>query len=233
MRNLLRPLEDLLHLFYPRLCLACGKNVPSYEEDICVSCKATLPETNFHLQKENPFTDRFWGRFEFETGAALYHFTKASRVQHLMHNLKYKEKKEVGITLGRRYGHSLNRSPHFMDVEVIVPVPLHPKKQYKRGYNQSEQFAIGLSEAMGIPYLKNGLVRLVDSESQTKKSRVERLANLEGVFALGKSKLLSGKHILLVDDVLTTGATLESCAQQLLKMPDTKISMATVAIAVF
>lgn len=233
MRNLIRPLQDLLHLFYPHLCLACERNSPPYQEDICVSCKATLPETNFHLKRENEFTDRFWGRMDLNTGAALYHFTKSSRVQHLLHNLKYKGKKQVGLKLGDWYGHSLKRSPFFMDVEVIVPVPLHPRKQYKRGYNQSELFAQGLSQSMDIPYLKNGLIRLVDSESQTKKSRVERLANLEGVFSLGKGKLLKGKHILLVDDVLTTGATLESCAIELNKIPGTKISMATIAISMF
>lgn len=233
MRNLLQPLEDLLHLFYPHLCLACGKNAPSYQEDICVPCKATLPETDFHLTKENEFTNRFWGRFELHTGAALYHFAKSSRVQSLMHNFKYKGKKQIGVSIGRRYGHSLKRSPHFMEVEAIVPVPLHPRKKYRRGFNQSEMFGMGLSESMGIPCFGNGLVRLVDSESQTRKSRVERLANLEGVFSLGKAKFLQGKHILLVDDVLTTGATLEACAVELLKLPGTKVSLATMAIAVY
>lgn len=232
MRNLLRPFEDLLHLFYPHLCLACGQNAPPYREDICTPCKATLPETHFHLEKENPFTDRFWGRVEIQSGAALYHFAKSSRVQQLLHNLKYNGKKQVGITLGRRYGHSLKRSKHFMDVEVIVPVPLHPRKEYMRGFNQSEMIAIGLSEAMNIPYLKNGLVRLKHSESQTKKSRLGRLENMEGVFAAGKPKRLKGRHILLVDDVLTTGSTLEACAIELLKVPGTKVSMATLAIAV-
>jgi ComF family protein len=211
--------------------LACRKNAPPYGEDICTPCKVTLPETNFHLEKENEFTNRFWGRVELESGAALYHFTKSSRVQELLHNLKYKGKKQVGISLGRRYGYALSHSPLFMEAEIIVPVPLHPKKQYLRGYNQSEMFAQGLSESMSIPYLKNGLIRLVHSQSQTKKSRLGRLENLEGVFALGKAKMLAGRHILLVDDVLTTGSTLEACALELLKIPGAKVSMATIAMA--
>lgn len=232
MRNLLRPFEDLLGLFYPHLCLACGKNAPPYRQDICTPCKATLPETNFHLEKENPFTERFWGRVDLHAGAALYLFTKRGRVQHLIHNLKYKGKREVGITLGRRYGYYLRRSPYFIESEIIVPVPLHPRKERMRGFNQSEMFAKGLSESMGIPYLKNGLKRTAHTASQTKKSRLDRLENMEGTFAVGKEKALQGKHILLVDDVLTTGSTLEACAAELLKVPGATVSMATIAIAV-
>lgn len=231
MRNLLRPLEDLLSLVYPHLCLACQYNAPPYGEHLCTSCRATLPEANFHESKENPFTERFWGRVRLETGAALYLFTKESRVQNLLHQLKYNGKKEIGLILGRQFGASLKRSPFFSGIEAIVPVPLHPKKLLIRGYNQSEYFANGLSESMNVPVLKNGLRRVVHAESQTKKSREERLNNIKDAFVVNTPKALEGKQVLLVDDVLTTGATLETCANEILKLQGTSVSMATIAMA--
>jgi ComF family protein len=191
-----------------------------------------MPETNFHFDRNNPFTERFWGRVEIQSAAALYFFTKGSRVQNLLHHLKYDGKREIGAVLGRQFGLQLKRSPLFGKVELIVPVPLHPRKQRIRGYNQSEMFAQGLSESMGIPYVKNGLKRVVHSESQTKKSKEERMVKIKEVFVVHQSNMLQGKHILLVDDVMTTGATLEVCANQLLSLPQTKVSMATIAIAV-
>lgn len=232
MRKLLRPFEDLLCLIFPHLCLACEKNSPPYGEQICTPCKASLPEANFHFDKENLFTERFWGRLELESAAALYLFTKQSRVQHIIHHLKYEGKKDVGVILGRKFGADLKRSPLFSEVDLIVPVPLHFRKQRLRGYNQSEMFGIGLSESMGIPCVSNGLKRIVHSESQTKKSKEERLVKIKDVFEVNKPKVLAGKHILLVDDVMTTGATLEVCANKILQLPGTKISIATIAVAV-
>lgn len=153
-------------------------------------------------------------------------------MQRLMHNLKYNGKKEIGIALGKQFGHQLRRSPLFANVECIVPVPLHPIKLRTRGYNQSEMFARGLSDSMRLPCLPNGLRREVHAESQTKKSREERVTKLQETFRVNLPDAMSGKHILLVDDVLTTGATLEVCAAQLLALPGTQVSMATIAIAV-
>lgn len=231
MRNLLRPFEDFLCLLFPHLCLACERNSPPYDEHICTSCKATLPETDFHLRKDNPFTEKFWGRVNLEAGTAMYLFTKESRVQNLIHNLKYRRKENVGTILGRRLGTTLRQSPLFADVDVIVPVPLHIRKLRIRGYNQSEVFGEGVSETFGRPCVGNGMKRVVHSESQTKQSRESRLHNVGEVFEVAKPKSLEGKHILLVDDVLTTGATLETCANKLLEIPGTKVSMATIAIA--
>ncbi len=231
MKTLLQPINDLLYLLYPHLCLACGKNAPPHNKDICTECEATLPLSHFHKEKENPFTEKFWGRVDLQTGTSMYLFTKQSRVAHLIHNFKYKGKKEIGISLGRRYGYTLKRESHFEGIDCIVPVPLHWRKQRMRGFNQSEMFGNGLSESLGVPCIKNGLERLNFTDSQTKKSRLERLKNIDGVFSVKKPKLLEGKHILLVDDVLTTGATLEVCALELLKVKGTKVSMATIATA--
>ncbi|HHM20753.1 MAG TPA: ComF family protein [Bacteroidetes bacterium] len=225
-------INNFTSLFFPHLCLACGIEAPPLGADICTTCEATLPLSHYHQSKENPFTERFWGRLLIHTGAAMYLYARQSRVARLIHNLKYKGRKEVGLLLGERYGHSLKREPHFQEADCIVPVPLHWKKQLIRGFNQSEMFGNGLSESLAIPCIADGLERLAHTSSQTKKSRHERLSNMEGVFAVKKPQHLKGRHILLVDDVLTTGATLEMCANELLRLPDTTISMATIAIAI-
>jgi ComF family protein len=231
MRKLLRPFEDFLVLFFPKLCPACGENLPPSGDDICTSCNVTLPFTNFHLKKDNLFTERFWGRVPIETGSSMFLFNKGSRVQNLLHNLKYNGKKEIGEILGRKFGRSLRMSPHYLGIDVIVPVPLHPEKEFLRGYNQSEMFARGLSESMRVPYLKEALKRVEFTESQTKKNRLSRLENVKDVFQVQKANLLVDKHVLLVDDVMTTGSTLEACANELLKVKGTQVSMVTIALA--
>lgn len=225
--------NDLFALLYPNLCLACNENSPAQGEMICLRCQVNLPHTHFHLEKENAFTERFWGRMPLESGAALYHFVKGGRVQDLLHRLKYEGKREIGIKLGEWYGRKLSESPFFKDIDVIVPVPLHPRKERLRGYNQAAVFAQGIGEAMGKPWLKDGLVRRVFTETQTQKSRAERLENVSEVFAVGNAQQLACKHVLLVDDVMTTGATMEACGMKLLALPGTKLSMATIAIADF
>ena len=226
-------LNDLVSLLYPNLCLACSDHTPARGEIICLRCQHKLPRTNFHLEQENPFTERFWGRISIENGAALYHFIKGGRVQELIHRLKYLGKREIGIRLGQWYGEQLKQSEQFKTIDLIVPVPLHPKKERLRGYNQSALFAMGISEAMGKPWMKNALTRKAFTETQTHKSRTERLENVLEVFAVNDLKGMEGKHILLVDDVMTTGATLEACGMRILEIPGTKLSMATIAIADF
>ena len=223
--------EGFISLFYPRLCLACGKNSPPTKQIICVNCQYYLPKTNFHIEKENNFTDRFWGRFPLYTGAAMYHFIKKGRVQHLIHNLKYNNKPEVGYFIGLKYGEILKEASLYKDVDVIIPVPLHPKRERQRGYNQSEAFARGLAESMEIRYYSKVLVRTIATTSQTKKSRIERLKNVETAFQLIRPEILQGKNVLIVDDVLTTGATLEACALKILEISKVRISLATIGIA--
>lgn len=224
-------LYDLLGLFYPNLCLACEKNLPPGQKILCIRCNYSLPKTNYHLELENGLTERFWGRLPIETGAALFHFVKGGKVQQLIHELKYNHKRDVGIQLGEWYGSMLKEQSSYQDIDLIVPVPLHIKKEHRRGYNQSALFAEGLAKRLGKPWKKDALMRRDASKSQTKKGRMERLENVMHAFQLNKAKSLEGKHILLVDDVLTTGATLEACGQKLLSIANTKLSLATIAIA--
>ena len=222
---------SLFYFFYPKLCLSCNYKTPPIDQWLCLSCKLKLPKTNFHLQKDNAFAERFWGRVKIEAAAGMYYFRKGGRTQNLIHNLKYKNRSQIGVILGNMYGTELNKSPLFQDVEIIVPVPLHWKKLRKRGYNQSSVFAEGLSEVMGIPWVVDGLRRNENSASQTKKSKMSRLENVMSVFEVKNRKRLEGKHILLVDDVLTSGATLEACATKILEIPGTKVSLVTIAVA--
>jgi ComF family protein len=226
-----RFIEDLVGLFFPNLCLACRRHLPPHHSVLCLTCQYRLPKTNFHTYPDNPFAERFWGRAPIEAGAAFYYFTKGGKVQHLIHALKYEGRKEVGIQIGQWYGAQLRESPGFSNAEVIVPVPLHPRRQWERGYNQSDCFAEGLSDAMGIPWTPQAMARRRHTATQTHKSRLDRLHNVGELFAIADPHLLEGRHVLLVDDVMTTGATLEACALKLLELPGVRLSMATIAFA--
>jgi ComF family protein len=190
-----------------------------------------MPKTNFHLDKENLITQLFLGRAPIHSAASYYFFHRGGKVQHLIHQFKYKGQKEIGIFIGNRYGKELLKSPFFNSIESIIPVPIHYKKQKKRGYNQSEIFANGISQSMNIRVDAKTLVKTTKTESQTKKSRSDRWENVQEVFELKKYDHLTNKHILLVDDVITTGATLESCISMLVKIPGIKISIVSVALA--
>ena len=224
-------LDDLVSIFYPLLCLACGEEEVTETDQICIACEMELPRTNFHFNKHNPFTDRFSGRIPLQSGAAFYYFFKGGKTQHLIHQIKYHGKKNIAVSLGRIYGNQLKTSPLFKDIDLILPVPLHAYKLRQRGYNQSAVFAEGLSQAMGIPWKDHILKRVTYTTTQTKKSKLDRAENVEQVFMVAHPKQIEGKHVLIVDDVLTTGATLESCANEVLKVPGTKISLATIAMA--
>lgn len=223
--------RGFLHLAYPQLCVACSADVPAGAACFCLSCRVQLAPAEMHLQQENEFTDRFWGRLRLEGGAAMYYFQRSSPIQRALHQLKYQNQPQVGIKIGRELGRVLLQSPVFQTVEGLVPVPLHARKERLRGYNQSAMLARGMAETMGLPVLAGALVRPFFTSTQTRKKRMERFDNVSDVFALTHPDRLRGKHLLLVDDVLTTGATLETCGQLLLSLPGTRLSMATIAIA--
>lgn len=224
-------ISDLLGLVFPNLCAACGQPLVRGEKVICLVCGYKLPKTDFHLFTDNPISRIFWGRVNLHAATSFLYFNKGGRVQHLIHQLKYKGNKQVGIHLGSLLGDELKQNGLFKEVDVVIPVPLHPKKLHQRGYNQSDQIAIGIADAMGIRYSFNNLVRNTYTESQTKKNRYSRWQNVSGKFTVLMPHKLEGKHLLLVDDVLTTGATLEACAQELTGISGVKISVATLAYA--
>lgn len=202
------------------------------EQTLCVSCLMKLPQTNFHKMRNNMIEKSFWGRIRIERATSFFFFMKGSDFQHLLHALKYKGRSDIGVYLGKRFGNELVTQPDFRNFDRIIPVPLHADKLKKRGYNQSEMIARGLSKAMNIPVDTKTLVRTTFTETQTKKSRIERWENVKSVFSANPAINLNGQHVLLVDDVLTTGATIEGCAQALLdKNPTVKISVATLAYA--
>ena len=223
--------NDLLNLFWPRLCPGCTAAGMAAEALICLQCQAQLPYTGHHYTLENAFTRRFWGRLPIESGAAMLTFSKGGRVQHLLHALKYRGRQDLGVYLGRVYGNMLVRSPWFTEVQLILPVPLHPLRLRERGYNQSACLAQGLSETMGVPWSGQHLLRVQQTTTQTHKSRVGRFDNVSSAFALEKPLPLEGKRVLLVDDVLTTGATLEACGALLRQVPGVRVSLATIAMA--
>jgi len=222
-------INDFISLVYPRICTCCGNSLWKGEEVICTLCEYHLPKTWYHLEHDNPVSRIFWGRVRVESATSYLHFNKGNMVQHLIHHLKYKERKDVGIWLGSHYGAFLKSSPLFRSAEAIIPVPLHRKKQLTRGFNQSEQFGIGLAYSMKIPLEGQLLYRTRISETQTRKSRYKRWENVSGIFEVRNPGKLVGRHLLLVDDVITTGATLEACVQALSSIPDVRISVATIA----
>jgi len=224
-------ISDFVSLIYPRICVCCGNSLWRHEQIICTACSFRLPRTNYHLELENPVSRVFHGRVNIESAAAFLLFNKGNKVQRLIHQLKYKGRKDIGIWLGLEYGQVLRYSPFFTCIDLIIPVPLHKKKLMLRGYNQSDLFAAGLSRAMNIPVENKLLVRTRATATQTRKGRYDRWKNVEEMFAIPDSLPLTDKHILLVDDVITTGATLESCIATLRAVKGVRVSVATIATA--
>lgn len=218
-------ISDFFNLLYPNLCLVCSENINYNENKICISCINNIPKTNYHLQQDNPVEKRFWGKVPIEKVTAYFFFEKGSPYQKLLHLLKYKNNKELGKELGKYAAVDLLENSFFRDVDLIVPVPLHPNKLRKRGYNQSEWIAMGLSEILDIPIETSNTIRTIENPTQTKKSVYDRYLNTENIFDIKDRERYAGKHILLVDDVLTTGSTLESCASCILECIDSKVSI--------
>ena len=222
--------SDFLSLFYPRQCLLCGNQLVGDNKFLCTNCLYDMPKTQFHEKSGNKTAQVFWGRVDLNFAASYLYFYKGSKYRKLIHLLKYKNKPEIGVFLGELYGGELINVEKLKDADFIVPVPLHPKKQRIRGYNQSEEFSKGLSNVLSVP-VANLLRRKVFTETQTKKSREERWNNVKDVFDVTDCDKVEGKHIILTDDVVTTGATLEACILALKRCKDVKISVLTLGIA--
>ena len=233
MNSIIRGFDNVMDFFFPTLCVTCGNRLVTQEKFLCINCWHDLPVTNFHFNTDNKVAQLFWGRVKIENATAFFAYNKGSNYQHLIHFIKYKGFKELGFETGRRYGIALSASPDFNMVDIVVPVPLHPKKQKIRGYNQSEWIANGISESMKKTVSVNNLLRNLHTSTQTRKNRYERWENVENIFMVARPDEFTGKHILLIDDVVTTGSTLESCAFQLLQIENVKVSIATLAFADF
>jgi ComF family protein len=223
--------NDFLALFFPELCGACAKNLFKGEAEICTSCIYKLPLTANHNDPNNKVARQFWGRISFLQAGAYLHFKKGGRVQALLHQIKYRKREQLGVRLGELYGYDLSQSANFIKPDLIIPVPLHPKKLKMRGYNQSEAIAKGLSKVLQVDLSNTHLIRNLHTESQTKKSRFSRYENMQEAFSIHQPEELEGKHILLIDDVITTGSTLEACALCLQEKAEIKLSLAALAYA--
>lgn len=226
-------LSDFIALFYPKYCDVCSRVLIKGENFLCTHCISNLPKTNFHLYNDNPVEMIFAGRVPIFRATVFCSFRKGNSMQTIIHQLKYKGNKEIGIYLGNLFGTSLIENPDFNSVDVIIPIPLHKKKEKKRGYNQSEYIAKGISQAMAKQINTSSLTRIIDTSTQTQKTRYNRWENVSYIFQLNNGQELAGKHILLVDDVITTGSTIEAASQLLITIPNTKISIACLAYAIY
>lgn len=222
--------ESLLHLVFPNICNGCGNDLSGDDSLLCLRCIDAMPETNFELHADNPVEKKFWGRMQISNATAQYYFTRESLMQHLMHQFKYRRNKDLGFQLGRMMGDRLNRAGRFK-IDALIPLPLFGYKEKRRGFNQATILCEGIAENMNVPVLKDVIIRSQHTDTQTKKGRVERWQNMEGKFVLVKPEAICNKHIMLVDDVVTTGATLEACGTELLKATNVKLSVATLCYA--
>ena len=221
--------HDFINLLYPRICHICEAELLKNEELLCTSCLHDLPITSYHLDNENPVKKVFYGRVKINKATALLHFRKKAGVQHLIHDLKYRGHREIGTYLGKWLGTELENTD-WSNIEIIIPVPLHKSRLRQRGYNQVEDFGREIAKFLNAEYMDDVLLKISTTQTQTLKNRLSRWGKIEETLQIKNSEKIKGKHILLVDDLVTTGATLEACAHKLLETPDIKISIATMAI---
>lgn len=222
-------LNDLMNLFFPVLCLSCRRQTTNKAEGICLRCRHELPLAKYTSFDNNPLEKKFFGRIRIEQATALFLFYKNNPIQKLIHELKYRRHEELGALFGEWLGAEMKSSHRFSALNCIVPVPLHPTRQKTRGYNQLTCFGEKLAEQLQIHYIPDLLIKQYNSETQTQKNRIKRISSLQSSFLLKDLKFFEGKHVLLIDDVTTTGATLEICAKELLKTKHLKLSIAIMA----
>lgn len=224
-------LKNIFNLFYPEICLCCNKNLVNSEKHICSYCLVELPYTQHHKNTNNDLIKIFWGRTIIQSAWALFYYRKGGAVQKILQGIKYQDQKDLSRYLGRCFATLLIDVVKEMQIDAVVAIPLHKSRIRKRGYNQSELIAQSMADVLKINSLSSFLKRNVATKTQTRKGRIDRLDNVSNIFSVTNSNALKNKHILLVDDVITTGATIESCANEILKIEGCKISIASLAFA--
>ncbi len=231
MQSLKTIFADTLHLFYPHVCTGCGSDLVQTDQLLCLRCVSNLPHTNYAQHAGNPIEKIFWGRVPLVAAHSEFYFSKESLIQHIIHQLKYKGNQDIGIYLGEILGRSLLNSNRFSGIDYLIPLPLYADKERKRGYNQAAVICRGMSGVMNVPVLTGNVTRQRYTETQTKKHRTERWENVADSFIVNDMEGLKGKNVLLIDDVITTGATLEACGQSILQATDVRLSVAALAMA--
>lgn len=221
---------NLLNLFFPKVCLSCTAHLADNELHLCTECRHELPVTNFHFTGDDFIKKLFHGRLKLENATALLYYSKKGLVQELLHNLKYRGYQDVGLCLGEWLGAELTEVEQFKTIDMVIPVPLHKSKQRKRGFNQVTKFGQAIASSLDIPYHDNVLLKVTNTKTQVFKDRLKRWSDSGAVFKVENTGKIENKHILLVDDIITTGATIESCAAELQKAKNVKLSIATMAI---
>ncbi|NQW43315.1 MAG: ComF family protein [Bacteroidetes bacterium] len=224
--------KDVLHLIYPRICAGCGTPLVKNEDIICLMCYIKLPRTGFNLDKDNPIEKIFWGRVEIEFASSFLYFRKEGLTQQLIHQLKYKNRQDIGIFLGELFALEIKDLMDEKKIDIITTVPLHPAKLLKRGYNQSDSIAQGFAAKSDVIFIPDLIIRNENTSTQTLKKRYERWENMADKFSLNSKYNIENKKILLIDDVITTGATLEACSNIIVKDSNTKISLLSLCYAV-
>jgi len=226
-----RLFSDFTSLFFPEYCLGCSSGLVKGEEILCTRCILDLPRTDYQFTNENPVKEKFVGRLPIKYAAAFLKFRKTGIVQHLLHQLKYNNHPEVGRRLGKFFGKEMNDTGLANELDIIIPMPLYRSRQLKRGYNQSAMFAEGLMDSLGIPYNDTAIVRQINTSTQTRKNKTERWENVKQAFSVKDSAVIKNKRILLVDDIITTGASIEACGQELYNHGCKELSIACIAEA--
>lgn len=216
-------------MIFPQTCSACGKQEVNTHQPICFTCHSELPYTGFENQQNNQVEKLFWGKVPLNFATSTFHFTEDSRMQHILHQMKYKDALALGIYMGRLMGYSLAKLIQEHQIDLCIPMPLHRRKLFSRGYNQATLLCKGIREITQLDYDEKALIRIHHTQTQTHKSRVERWKNVSGVFKAVNPNAIQGKNILVIDDVITTGASTESCAHALYNSGAGSISIASLA----
>ena len=223
--------QSLLHLFFPQTCAGCGSDAIDKEQLLCLRCLQQLPVTDFYPHQGNATERMLMGRFRFLHAASYLFYTQGSVIQRLMHQFKYRQRKDIGHFFGKRMAEAMQQSNRFTGINALVPLPLHPRKEKQRQYNQATILCEGISQQLHLPILTSAVTRISTAGSQTSRNRTDRWENINGSFVLSNPHQLANRHILLVDDVITTGATIEACSRELLRAGIASLSICTLACA--